>query len=64
MVHACVAACHDVQVLLGRDGAPGAEGLIVPTMNNVEVYNFLGAVADLEPAANDGNPSITRSFLR
>jgi hypothetical protein len=45
-------------------GPPVAEGLVVPTMENVHVYEFLCAAARLTPARNDGNRAVTRAFLR
>jgi X-X-X-Leu-X-X-Gly heptad repeat protein len=38
-------------------------GVVVPTLDNVQVYEFLCAVLKLTPAANDGDASATRGFL-
>jgi predicted AlkP superfamily pyrophosphatase or phosphodiesterase len=38
-------------------------GLIAPEFQNIHVYDFLCAVLGLEPAPNDGDPVVTRSFL-
>jgi hypothetical protein len=40
------------------------QGLVVPTLDNVQIYNFLCAVARLTPAPNDGDAAIVRPFLR
>ena len=40
------------------------EGVRVPAFENVHVYNFLCALLGLTPAPNDGDPSVTRRFLR
>jgi predicted AlkP superfamily pyrophosphatase or phosphodiesterase len=39
-------------------------GLVVEPFANVHVYDFLCAVLKLTPAPNDGNPAVTRPFLR
>ncbi|MBI3403249.1 MAG: alkaline phosphatase family protein [Acidobacteria bacterium] len=39
-------------------------GLVVEPFENVHVYDFLCAVLKLTPAPNDGNPAVTRAFLR
>jgi len=38
-------------------------GVVVPTMDNVNVYEFLCAALKLTPAANDGDASVTRGFF-
>jgi predicted AlkP superfamily pyrophosphatase or phosphodiesterase len=39
-------------------------GVVVEPFENIHVYDFLCAVLGLTPAPNDGNPSVTRAFLR
>jgi hypothetical protein len=44
---------------------PGVrEGMVVPPFENVHVYNFLCELLGLTPAANDGDPEVTRRFLK
>jgi predicted AlkP superfamily pyrophosphatase or phosphodiesterase len=38
-------------------------GVVAPAFQNVHVYDFLCAVLGLKPAANDGDPTVTRPFL-
>ena len=40
------------------------QGLVVAPFENVHIYDFMCAVMRLTPATNDGNPSVTRAFLR
>jgi predicted AlkP superfamily pyrophosphatase or phosphodiesterase len=40
------------------------QGVVVEPFENVHVYDFLCAVLKLTPAPNDGNPAVSRSFLR
>jgi predicted AlkP superfamily pyrophosphatase or phosphodiesterase len=62
--HGFDTAYRDMHALFVAAGPPVVQGLVVPTMDNVQIYDFLCAVAKLEPAVNDGDPSITRAFLR
>jgi predicted AlkP superfamily pyrophosphatase or phosphodiesterase len=39
-------------------------GVVVEPFENIHVYDFLCAVLGLTPAPNDGNPAVTRPFLR
>ena len=39
-------------------------GLLVEPFENVHVYDFICRVLNLKPAHNDGDPRITRAFLR
>ena len=39
-------------------------GVVVPTLANVHVYDFMCAILELTPAANDGDSAATRGFLR
>jgi predicted AlkP superfamily pyrophosphatase or phosphodiesterase len=39
-------------------------GIVVPAFENVHLYNLLCAILKLEPAPNDGDPAVTRGFLR
>jgi predicted AlkP superfamily pyrophosphatase or phosphodiesterase len=40
------------------------QGVVVEPFENVHVYDFLCAVLELTPARNDGNPAVSRPFLR
>jgi hypothetical protein len=40
------------------------QGLVVPAFENVHVYELLCALLELTPRPNDGDPGVTRSFLR
>ncbi len=40
------------------------QGMIVPPFENLHVYELMCAVLGLEPADNDGDPAVTRAFLR
>jgi predicted AlkP superfamily pyrophosphatase or phosphodiesterase len=39
-------------------------GLVVPSLDNVNIYDFLCLVLGLTPAPNDGDPATTRAFSR
>jgi predicted AlkP superfamily pyrophosphatase or phosphodiesterase len=45
-------------------GPPIRSGLVVAPFENVHIYDLLCAVLKLTPAANDGDPEVTRGFLR
>lgn len=45
-------------------GPPVRQGVIVEPFENIHIYDFLCAVLKLTPAPNDGNPAVTRTFLR
>jgi hypothetical protein len=36
----------------------------VAPFQNIDIYDFLCAILHLKPATNDGDPSVTRKFLR
>ncbi len=38
-------------------------GVVVQTLDNIQVYHFLCAALKLTPAANDGDPAVTRGFF-
>ena len=38
--------------------------MIVPPFENFHVYELMCAVLGLEPAGDDGDPAVTRAFLR
>jgi predicted AlkP superfamily pyrophosphatase or phosphodiesterase len=40
------------------------QGVVVPPFENVHVYELLCRLLDLTPASNDGDPSVTESWLR
>ena len=39
-------------------------GLKFKPFENIHVYEFMCAVLGLQPAANDGDPAVTRDMLR
>jgi predicted AlkP superfamily pyrophosphatase or phosphodiesterase len=44
---------------------PGVrDGMVVPPFENVHIYNFLCELLGLTPAENDGDPEVTRRFLK
>jgi len=45
-------------------GPPIRRGIIAAPFENVHIYDLLCAVLKLTPAANDGDPAVTRRFLR
>jgi predicted AlkP superfamily pyrophosphatase or phosphodiesterase len=45
-------------------GPPIRSGLVVAPFENVHIYDLLCAILKLTPAANDGDPEVTRGFLR
>jgi len=45
-------------------GPDVTRGLVAPEFENIHVYDFLCAVLGLTPAKNDGDPAVTRGFLR
>lgn len=54
-------AMHAMFVAAG----PGVRrGLVVKPFANIHVYDWLCAVLKITPAANDGNPALTRGFMR
>jgi predicted AlkP superfamily pyrophosphatase or phosphodiesterase len=55
---------QDMHAMFVAAGPAVVQGLVVPTLANVNLYEFLCAVAKLHPAPNDGDPALTRSFLR
>jgi predicted AlkP superfamily pyrophosphatase or phosphodiesterase len=62
--HGFDTAYQDMHALFVAAGPTVFRGLVVPTMDNVHIYEFLCAVAKLTPAPNDGDPSVSRAFLR
>jgi predicted AlkP superfamily pyrophosphatase or phosphodiesterase len=62
--HGFDTAYRDMHALFAAAGPTVVQGLVVPSMENVHVYEFLCAAAKLTPAPNDGNPAATRAFLR
>jgi hypothetical protein len=39
------------------------QGVVVPPLEIIHVYDFLCRVLDLTPAKNDGDPKATKSFF-
>jgi hypothetical protein len=39
-------------------------GLVVPALENIHLYEFMCALLGIQPAKNDGDPSVTRALLR
>ena len=40
------------------------ENLLVEPFENIHVYEFMCGLLNLKAAKNDGNPGVTRGFLR
>jgi hypothetical protein len=40
------------------------EGLLVESFENIHAYEFMCRLLNLTPARNDGDPRVTRGFLR
>jgi predicted AlkP superfamily pyrophosphatase or phosphodiesterase len=62
--HGFDTAYRDMHALFIAAGPAVVRGLTLPEMENVQIYEFLCAVARLTPAANDGDSRVTRAFLR
>jgi predicted AlkP superfamily pyrophosphatase or phosphodiesterase len=45
-------------------GPPIRRGLVVAPFENIHIYDLLCSVLKLTPARNDGDPAVTRPFLR
>jgi Type I phosphodiesterase / nucleotide pyrophosphatase len=56
-----IRAMHGLFVAAGPDLR---QGLVVAPFQNIHIYDLLCAILRLKPAANDGDPSVTRRFLR
>jgi predicted AlkP superfamily pyrophosphatase or phosphodiesterase len=50
--------------LFVASGPAVKEGLLVEPFQNIHIYDFLCAILKLKPANNDGDPAVTRGFLR
>jgi predicted AlkP superfamily pyrophosphatase or phosphodiesterase len=57
-------AYRSMHALFVAAGPEVRRGLVVPSIANVHVYDFLCAVLNLTPAPNDGDPAVARGFLR
>ena len=53
-----------MQGLFVAAGPRVRQGVVVPPFQNIHIYNFLCGVLGLTPAANDGDPRVTRAFFR
>ena len=40
------------------------QGMVVPPLENIHLYEFMCALLRIHPAKNDGDPSVTRPLLR
>jgi predicted AlkP superfamily pyrophosphatase or phosphodiesterase len=54
----------ELRALFVAAGPAVRSGVVVEPFENIHVYDFLCAVLKLTPAPNDGNPAVTRPFLR
>jgi predicted AlkP superfamily pyrophosphatase or phosphodiesterase len=55
---------RDMHGLFVAGGPAVREGLVVEPFENIQIYDLLAAILELTPARNDGDPAVTRSFLR
>ena len=52
---------HGLFVAAGPDVRPG---MVVPEFENIHIYELMCRMLGLKPAKNDGDPAVTRGFLR
>ena len=45
-------------------GPSFAAGRVVPAFENIHIYDLMCAVLGVKPAANDGDPSVTRGWIK
>ena len=45
-------------------GPPLRRGVVVAPFENVHVYDLLCRILKITPAKNDGDPAVTRGFMR
>ena len=57
-------ALRSMHGLFVAEGPAIRAGLVVKPFVNIHIYDLLCAVLKLKPAANDGDPAVTRGFLR
>ena len=57
-------ALRSMHALFVAAGPGVREGLLVEPFENVHIYDFLCGLLKLNPAKNDGDPGVTRGFLR
>lgn len=50
--------------LLVAAGPRVRQGVVVPELQNIHIYEFMCAILGLAPAKNDGDPAATRGFFR
>lgn len=57
-------ALRDMHGLFVAAGPDVREALLVEPFQNIHIYEFLCALLKITPAKNDGDPGVTRGFLR
>jgi predicted AlkP superfamily pyrophosphatase or phosphodiesterase len=57
-------ALRSMHALFVAAGPPIRSGLLVRPFENIHIYDLLCAVLKLTPGPNDGDPAVTRGFLR
>jgi predicted AlkP superfamily pyrophosphatase or phosphodiesterase len=55
---------RSMQGLLIASGPRLRQGVRVPAIENIHIYDLLCALLGIDPAPNDGDPAATRGFLR
>jgi predicted AlkP superfamily pyrophosphatase or phosphodiesterase len=55
---------RSMQGLFVAAGPRIAQHKLVPEFQNIHIYDFLCAILRLTPATNDGDPNVTRTFLK
>lgn len=62
--HGYDARAKSMQGLFVASGPRIRRGMTVKPFKNIHLYDFMCAVLGLQPAKNDGDPSVTRDMLR
>ena len=57
-------ALRSMHALFVAAGPEVREGVLAEPFENIHIYDFLCAILKLTPAKNDGNPDVTRAFLK
>jgi predicted AlkP superfamily pyrophosphatase or phosphodiesterase len=55
---------QSMQGLFVAAGPRIRDRMVVPEFQNIHIYHFLCEILRLKPAPNDGNPRVTRGFLK
>ena len=54
----------DMGALFVAAGPPLRRGIVVAPFENIHIYDLLCRLLQITPAANDGNPGVTRGLTR